>query len=39
MDDMTPETLGHFMDTALQNDVLDIYYSPIIMKRIDQLLS
>ncbi|WP_145421358.1 nickel pincer cofactor biosynthesis protein LarC [Staphylococcus hominis] len=33
MDDMTPETLGHFMDTALQNDVLDIYYSPIIMKK------
>ena len=30
MDDMTPETLGHFMDTALQNDVLDIYYSPLL---------
>ena len=33
IDDMTPEMLGHFMDTALQNDVLDIYYSPIIMKK------
>ena len=33
IDDMTPEMLGHFMDTALQNNVLDIYYSPIIMKK------
>lgn len=33
IDDMTPETLGNFMDTALQDDVLDVYYTPIIMKK------
>ncbi len=33
IDDMTPEMLGHFMETALHKGVLDVYYTPITMKK------
>ncbi|MBI5971675.1 nickel pincer cofactor biosynthesis protein LarC [Staphylococcus caledonicus] len=33
IDDMTPEMLGHFMDVALQDGALDVYYTPITMKK------
>lgn len=36
IDDMTPEIMGHFMDTAIKHGVLDIYYTPITMKKIAQ---
>lgn len=39
IDDMTPEMLGHFMDSALNKGVLDIYYTPITMKKIDLQLN
>ena len=33
IDDMTPEMLGHFMDTSLYHGALDVYYTPITMKK------
>lgn len=30
---MTPESLGHFMDMALERGALDTYYTPIFMKK------
>lgn len=33
IDDMTPEMLGHFMDTSLNHGALDVYYTPITMKK------
>lgn len=33
IDDMTPEIMGHFMDIAIKHGVLDIYYTPITMKK------
>lgn len=33
IDDMTPESLGHFMDIALERGALDIYYTPVFMKK------
>lgn len=33
LDDMTPESLGHFMDLALEHGALDVYYTPIFMKK------
>lgn len=34
IDDMTPEMLGDFMEGALEQGVLDIFYTPITMKNI-----
>ncbi len=33
IDDMTPESLGHFMNMALERGALDTYYTPIFMKK------
>lgn len=33
IDDMTPEMLGHFMDTTLKAGALDVYFTPITMKK------
>ncbi|MFS4465479.1 nickel pincer cofactor biosynthesis protein LarC [Staphylococcus haemolyticus] len=33
IDDMTPEMLGHFMDKSLNHGALDVYYTPITMKK------
>ena len=33
IDDMTPEVLGHFMDTLLDAGALDVWFSPIQMKK------
>lgn len=33
IDDMSPESLGHFMDISLEHGALDIYYTPIFMKK------
>ncbi|MCH4380846.1 nickel pincer cofactor biosynthesis protein LarC [Staphylococcus haemolyticus] len=33
IDDMTPEMLGHFMDRSLNHGALDVYYTPITMKK------
>lgn len=33
IDDMTAEMLGDFMESTLEQDVLDIFYTPIIMKK------
>ena len=30
---MTPEMLGHFMDTTLKAGALDVYFTPITMKK------
>lgn len=33
IDDMSAEMLGHFMQLAFDNQALDVYYTPIVMKK------